>query len=123
MSDNAELAEFLHALASAVSALGGRVVAATETVPGDQPVHWHGEIVAWVRPADLRSALVRMIGDVERDVGATLADMDRAGKQVAVRLLDERGAFVLRGAVDDVASRMGVSRVTLYAYLNALSDR
>jgi hypothetical protein len=46
--------------------------------------------------------------------------MSRAQKQTTVRLLDEHGAFLLRGAVDDVASWMGVSRVTLYSYLNAI---
>lgn len=123
MNDDAALEEFVRALDSAVSSLGGTIIAVPEATAGDQPVHWRGDIVAWVRPADLRGALDRVIEDVEREVGARLGDMARADKQVAVRLLDERGAFVLRGAVDDVASRMGVSRVTLYAYLNALSDR
>ncbi len=44
------------------------------------------------------------------------------GKQAAVRLLEERGAFLLRGAVEDVAETMGVSRITIYNYLSAISD-
>jgi predicted transcriptional regulator YheO len=35
-------------------------------------------------------------------------------------MLDERGAFLLRGAVDDMARIMGVSRITIYNYLNAI---
>jgi predicted transcriptional regulator YheO len=35
-------------------------------------------------------------------------------------LLDEQGAFTLRRAVEDVADAMGVSRITIYNYLNAL---
>ena len=35
-------------------------------------------------------------------------------------MLDERGAFLLRGAVDDIATAMGVSRITIYNYLNAI---
>ena len=38
----------------------------------------------------------------------------------AIRLLDDRGAFILRRAVEDVADAMGVSRITVYNYLNAL---
>ncbi|MSZ16504.1 MAG: transcriptional regulator, partial [Actinobacteria bacterium] len=44
----------------------------------------------------------------------------RHEKQLAVKLLDQRGAFILRRAVEDVADAMGVSRITVYNYLNAL---
>jgi predicted transcriptional regulator YheO len=37
-----------------------------------------------------------------------------------VRLLDERGAFVLRSSVEQVADAMWVSRGTVYNYLNAI---
>jgi predicted transcriptional regulator YheO len=45
----------------------------------------------------------------------------RAEKQTAVRLLSERGAFLL-GGVEDVTEIMGVSRITIYNYLNALEE-
>ncbi len=54
------------------------------------------------------------------------ADLQREGfnhdpaQENAVRLLDERGAFILRRAVEDVADAMGVSRITIYNYLNAI---
>ena len=35
-------------------------------------------------------------------------------------MLDERGAFILRRAVEDIADVMGVSRITVYNYLNAI---
>ena len=53
-------------------------------------------------------------------LGAKLALLSRAEKQRAIRLLDERGAFILRRAVEDVADAMGVSRITVYNYLNSL---
>jgi len=59
-------------------------------------------------------------------VGATLFSasplqtMSREEKQKAIRLLDERGAFILRRAVEDIADAIGVSRITVYNYLNAL---
>ncbi len=46
--------------------------------------------------------------------------MNREQKQSAIRLLDDRGPFTLRRAVEDVADAMGVSRITVYNYLNAI---
>jgi len=57
---------------------------------------------------------------VERELGDNLSELSRNNKQVAIRLLDEQGAFTLRRAVEDVADAMGVSRITIYNYLNAL---
>jgi predicted transcriptional regulator YheO len=61
-----------------------------------------------------------LIDSVEREMGQQLSDMNREQKQLAIRLLDERGAFTLRRAVEDVADAMGVSRITVYNYLNAI---
>lgn len=113
--------EFLRALRPVAETLGGSVVPARSSRPGDHPVEWDGEIVGYVRGSELHGALDRLIYGVEREFGTRLSDMDRSQKQAAIRQLDQRGAFLLRGAVDDVASWMGVSRVTLYTYLNALN--
>ncbi|NIH81872.1 helix-turn-helix domain-containing protein [Amycolatopsis viridis] len=64
------------------------------------------------------TSLDRLIIEVERELGARLADLDRAGKQRAVRLLEERGAFALRRAAPTVAEALGVTRFTVYNYLN-----
>jgi predicted transcriptional regulator YheO len=57
---------------------------------------------------------------VEVELGGQLPDLSREDKQRAVRLLDERGAFLLRRSVDEVADALGVSRITVYNYLNAV---
>jgi predicted transcriptional regulator YheO len=62
-----------------------------------------------------------MIAAVESELGAPVSDLSREEKQKAVRLLYDRGAFQLRKAVEDVADAMGVSRFTVYNYLNALA--
>ena len=113
--------DFLRALRPVVETLGGSVVPARSSRPGDHPVEWEGEVVGHVRGSELHGALDRLIYGVEREFGTRLSDMDRSQKQAAIRQLDQRGAFLLRGAVDDVANWMGVSRVTLYTYLNALN--
>lgn len=68
----------------------------------------------------LHDALDGMMRAAERQVGSDSSEWTRADKQRVVRMLDERGAFLLRGAVDDIANAMGVSRITIYNYLNAI---
>ncbi len=106
-----------------VEALGARIVPLAEREPGDVPLMWDGSEVAVVRMAPLHGALDRLIENVERDFGARLPQLSREEKQQAIRILDERGAFTLRRAVEDVADAMGVSRITVYNYLNALHRR
>ncbi|MEU8634277.1 helix-turn-helix domain-containing protein [Amycolatopsis sp. NPDC048633] len=71
---------------------------------------------------ELTDALARLIADVEREMGAKLGELDRAGKQRAVRVLRERGAFGLRKSVSSVADALGVTRFTVYNYLNREAD-
>ena len=68
----------------------------------------------------LQDALDSMIRSAERDIGAPSDEWTRSQKQAVVRMLNERGAFLLRGAVDDIAEVMGVSRITIYNYLGAI---
>ncbi len=103
-----------------IEQLGASLVAADEREPGDLPLKWEGVVIAAVRPAPLHGALDRLIESVEREMGSPLPGLSREEKQKAIRLLDDRGAFILRRAVEDVADAMGVSRITVYNYLNAL---
>lgn len=70
----------------------------------------------------LHDALEGMMRAAERELGTEASTWDRSDKQRVVRMLDERGAFLLRGAVDDIATAMGVSRITIYNYLNAINS-
>jgi hypothetical protein len=119
----------IEALEPVAAALGGSLVDEKDLDATDIPLRWHGRLVGGLRvPAellngvdpDLHGALGRMIEQVEDELGARLPDLSREGKQRAVRLLDERGAFLLRRAVEDVADALGVSRITVYNYLNAI---
>ena len=103
-----------------IDALGCSVIDATQIEAADIPLVYEGELIAAVRLPDLHCALARLIDSVEREMGQQLPNMNREQKQLAIRLLDERGAFTLRRAVEDVADAMGVSRITVYNYLNAI---
>ena len=86
----------------------------------EEPAAWEGVVIGGVRLPALHGVLNQIIESVERELGSSLKDLSRNDKQTAIRLLDERGAFILRRAVEDVSDAMGVSRITVYNYLNAL---
>ncbi len=105
-----------------LDAIGGDPVAADEIETGDIPIEWDGEVIGAIRLPPLSHALELLVSRIESELGATLADLDRVGKQRAVRMLDEQGAFLLRKSIEYVADVMGVSRITIYNYLNAIKD-
>lgn len=111
--------ELLHtAYANGATNVSIDVVSADST--HDEGVAWEGVVIGGVRLPALHGVLNQIIESVERELGSSLKDLSRNDKQTAIRLLDERGAFILRRAVEDVADAMGVSRITVYNYLNAL---
>lgn len=72
-------------------------------------------VAAGPRP---RGGLEQILVDVAAEIGAPLRDLARADKQRAVRMLEERGAFAFRKSAETVAEALGVSRFTVYNYLN-----
>lgn len=121
MTDDAhERHPLLHALEPVAEALSATLVEPADLLPSDVPLEWHGEVVGGLRLPQLQGALARLIDGVEREVGGPLGSLSREDKQRAVRLLEERGAFMLRRSVEDVADALSVSRITVYNYLNAL---
>lgn len=110
----------LRSMKPVIDALGASFVPVDQMEASDVPLAWDGHTIAGVRMPPLHGALDRLIDAVETELGGRLPDLSRENKQRAVRLLDERGAFILRRAVEDVADAMGVSRITVYNYLNAI---
>ena len=100
--------------------VGGAVLEPADLQPGDATITWDGEVIGGIRLESLSNALDRMVNHIEEELGGKLMDLSRKDKQAAVRMLDERGAFQLRKAIEDVAAMMGVSRITIYNYLNAI---
>ncbi len=113
---------FLAALAPVAKRLGATIVTPGRLGEGDVPLHWEGQLVGGLRLPVLAGALPRLIEQVERELRAPLVELSRTDKQRAVRMLDEWGAFTLRKSIEDVADAMGVSRITVYNYLNAIRE-
>jgi hypothetical protein len=110
----------LDAVAPLAEEFGATLVGPADVVSSDIPLYWKGKLVGGFRRVGLHGALERIIAGVERELGAPLAEMSREDKQEAVRRLDERGVFMLRRSVEDVADALGVSRFTVYNYLGAV---
>jgi uncharacterized protein YqgV (UPF0045/DUF77 family) len=114
---------FVQALTPVAEALDARIVPPEELAAGDVPLAFEGELLGGLRLARAHGLLDRLVAEVERELGHKLADLSREQKQRAVKMLDDRGAFNLRRSIEDVADALGVSRITVYNYLNAATSR
>ncbi|MEU2183255.1 helix-turn-helix domain-containing protein [Streptomyces thermolilacinus] len=101
-----------------VDAMGGRMLPPGEAGPDDVVLAWEGEDVLAVRLPQLADSLEQILAALERRHGMPLAQLDRKSKQEIVRSLEARGAFSVRHGVETVAGALGVSRFTVYNYLN-----
>ncbi|MDF2258637.1 helix-turn-helix domain-containing protein [Streptantibioticus ferralitis] len=101
-----------------VDAMGGEMVPPDAARGDDVVLSWEGEQVVAVRLPHIADSLDHILADLERRQGRPLAELDRKEKQTVVRILEERGAFSVRHGVETVASALGVSRFTVYNYLN-----
>ncbi|MEC4018150.1 helix-turn-helix domain-containing protein [Streptomyces sp. H27-D2] len=109
---------FVAAVKPLVDAMGGEMVA-PELARGDDVVlAWEGEELMAVRLPHLSDSLDHILVELERRHGTPLSELDRKTKQSVVRILEARGAFSVRHGVETVAGALGVSRFTVYNYLN-----
>ncbi|CAL9379679.1 MULTISPECIES: helix-turn-helix domain-containing protein [Streptomyces] len=109
---------FIQAVKPLVDAMGGEMVPPDEAGPDDVVLTWEGAAAVAVRLPQLADSLDHILAALERRKGMPLAELDRKAKQEIVRSLEARGAFAVRHGVETVASALGVSRFTVYNYLN-----
>ncbi|TVL92900.1 helix-turn-helix domain-containing protein [Streptomyces sp. LX-29] len=109
---------FAAAVRPLVDAMGGEMIAPARAQGDDVVLSWEGREVLAVRLPHLSDSLDHILAELERRHGMPLAELDRRTKQSVVRVLEQRGAFSVRHGVETVASALGVSRFTVYNYLN-----
>ena len=109
---------FVRAVKPLVDAMGGEMLPPREAARDDVVLSWEGAEVVAVRLPQLADSLDHILAAMERREGKPLADLDRKEKQEVVRVLEARGAFSVRHGVETVAGALGVSRFTVYNYLN-----
>ncbi|MET7755269.1 helix-turn-helix domain-containing protein [Streptomyces sp. NPDC005389] len=98
--------------------MGAELLVPAQAEGDDVVLSWEGEDVLAVRLPQLSESLDHILVAMERRHGMPLAELDRKTKQEVVRLLEARGAFAVRHGVETVAGALGVSRFTVYNYLN-----
>lgn len=108
----------LAAVKPLVDAMGAQAVRPDLARPDDVVLSWEGEAVVAVRLPQLSESLDHILVALERRHGMPLSELDRRAKQSVVRSLEARGAFAVRHGVETVAGALGVSRFTVYNYLN-----
>ncbi|SCK42600.1 helix-turn-helix domain-containing protein [Streptomyces sp. WMMB 322] len=114
---------FADAVKPLVDAMGAEMVAPEEARGDDVVLAWEGRDVVAVRLPHLSDSLDHILAELERRHGMPLAELDRRTKQSVVRVLESRGAFSVRHGVETVASALGVSRFTVYNYINSQEEK
>lgn len=69
-------------------------------------------------PADMEVLMKQIIQDSLTRMGS--GKMNKQAKVDAVRVMQERGLFIVKGGVEKAATALGVSRFTVYNYLEQL---
>lgn len=111
--------ELRTSLAPLLRAIGAHAVTPSEASDADVMLSWNGEPALAIQ-LDFAETTAAQLRSVEDEFGAPMSELNREQKQAAIRILEERGAFALRKAIEDIADAMGVSRITIYNYLNAI---
>ncbi|MFC9234416.1 helix-turn-helix domain-containing protein [Streptomyces decoyicus] len=109
---------FVQAVKPLIDAMGGQMVAPDQAQGDDVVLTWEGQDRVAVRLPHLSDSLDHILAELQRRHGMPLAELDRKTKQSVVRILESRGAFSVRHGVETVAGALGVSRFTVYNYLN-----
>lgn len=71
-----------------------------------------------VRDENVWDVVDRIITQVVNSYGPSPEQLDRPEKLEIVRFLHDRGVFLIKGAVEQVARKLGVSRFTIYNYID-----
>lgn len=77
-----------------------------------------GAIPAVNEPADMELLMSEIIQAALQRSGQ--GRMNKQAKVEAVRVMQERGLFIVKGGVEKAASALGVTRYTIYNYLEQL---
>lgn len=67
---------------------------------------------------DINEVITRILDETLEATGNALLLGDKDERLKLIRTLDDKGVFSVKGTVDRVAKLLGVSRVTVYGYLN-----
>lgn len=116
---------------------GGKVVGALciniDTTKISQQIEWLQSLMPGseenAAPAEVSQEELTHVSEIVTDLidkiigNKDMARLRREEKLEMIRFMDQRGIFLLKGAVDQVGSRMGISRVTVYSYIDEVRGK
>ena len=116
---------------------GGKVVGALciniDTTKISQQIEWLQSLMPGseenAAPAEVSQEELPHVSEIVTDLidkiigNKDMARLRREEKLELIRFMDQRGIFLLKGAVDQVGSRMGISRVTVYSYIDEVRGK
>ena len=116
---------------------GGKVVGALciniDTTKISQQIEWLQSLMPGseenAAPAEVSQEELTHVSEIVTDLidkiigNKDMARLRREEKLDLIRFMDQRGIFLLKGAVDQVGSRMGISRVTVYSYIDEVRGK
>lgn len=82
------------------------------------PAVGEADVVPETFGREIGEVLDDLIRQAIRRTGMSVGLMTRDDKVAVIRYLDERGAFLVKRAIDRIARALRISRVTAYAYLD-----
>lgn len=92
--------------------------AAMEAMTGQQAQKNTQEVFT----SNIDELLELMMQDAVASTGKPLSMLTKEDKVAVVRFLDEKGAFLVKKSAERVADFLGISRFTVYNYLNESQD-
>ncbi|HZX04768.1 helix-turn-helix domain-containing protein [Kribbella sp.] len=125
----AEQHPLVQAITPLVDRLNAELLDPAEAAGDDVTLEWEGKPVVSVRLPTKKSVrktperisdggVQSLLAGVAEELGGPLRELSRHDKQQAVLLLESRGAFEYRKSAEIVAEALGVTRFTVYNYLN-----
>ena len=87
------------------------------------PSRSHDAEQAKLDAPDMAGLMRDIIANAVRRSGTPVARMDKDEKTAAVETMLERGLFMVRGGVERAAKALGVTRFTIYNYLEDIKSR
>lgn len=79
----------------------------------------HDEVLA----GNIQELMDRLIDQSQRLLGKSAAQMNRHEKREMIRLLDEKGLFLITHSSERVCEVLGISKFTLYRYLESIRSQ
>ncbi|MCQ4094709.1 PAS domain-containing protein [Erwinia persicina] len=72
--------------------------------------------------ADMAQLMAEIIADSLSELNGDLRLSRKQAKLAAVRKMQERGMFIVKGGIEKAATALGVTRYTIYNYLDEIRD-